>query len=147
VINRTRIARPAWALVAAVALPAAASAEIYSCTDALGRRHTADRPIDECSARVQVQLNPSGTVRRVLQPGPTVAEQMLPELHATLDPRLQTQTQQQLDRALLRRYPTEHDFEQQRALAVAAAAPEGRAGLQARFDSERARLKLLWHAR
>src|SRR5436190_9468818 len=37
---------------------------IYTCVDSKGRRLTADRPIAECTDRVQKELNPSGTVKR-----------------------------------------------------------------------------------
>jgi hypothetical protein len=44
---------------------------IYSCVDDKGRKLTSDRPIAECMDRVQNELNPSGTVKRVLEPQPT----------------------------------------------------------------------------
>lgn len=43
---------------------------IYSCVDDKGRKLSSDRPIAECLDRVQTELNPSGTVKRVLAPAP-----------------------------------------------------------------------------
>ena len=77
---------------------------IYSCVDDKGRKLTSDRPIAECLDRVQTELNPSGTVKRVLAP----------QLTAT-------------DRDLMARYPdrASHDKERAVALAQSAAASAG----------------------
>ena len=77
---------------------------IYSCVDDKGRKLTSDRPIAECLDRVQTELNPSGTVKRVLAP----------QLTAT-------------DRDLMARYPdrASHDKERAAALAQSAAASAG----------------------
>ena len=53
---------------------AAASATIYACVDANGKRLTSDRPIVECLNREQRQLNPDGSVRSVLPPAMTSDE-------------------------------------------------------------------------
>ena len=69
---------------------------IYSCVDDKGRKLTSDRPIAECMDRVQKELNPSGTVKRVLAP----------QLTAT-------------DRALMARYPDRASHDKERAAALA----------------------------
>eukprot|EP01036_Dinobryon_divergens_P002704 gene2704-3549_t len=51
-----------------------ASPGIFTCTDARGRTLTADRPIAECSDREQRELNPSGSVRRKVEPTYTARE-------------------------------------------------------------------------
>ena len=52
---------------------AAAGVGIYSCVDARGRTITADRPIADCSDREQRELNPSGTVKRKVEPTPAMS--------------------------------------------------------------------------
>lgn len=47
---------------------------IYTCTDAQGRKLTSDRPIPECLAREQRQLNNDGSTRRVVPPTLTADE-------------------------------------------------------------------------
>ena len=60
---------------AALAQPAAsASAGIYTCIDAQGRRLTSDRVIAECVAREQRVLNRDGSVQRVMPPTLTAEE-------------------------------------------------------------------------
>ena len=134
-----------WLALAVLGLPWAASAEIFTCVDSGGRRYTADRPIAECAERTQVQLNPSGTVRRVLAPAVTVAEEVAVNVHATSsDLRSQAEAQKQMDRALLRRYPSAEEFAAQRAAALAGRPAEQQAQLEARFGRELERLKVLW---
>jgi hypothetical protein len=59
-----------WAQGAAGPIP-----QIYTCTDASGRKLTSDRPIMECSDREQTILNPSGTVKARIGPVLTPFEQ------------------------------------------------------------------------
>lgn len=47
---------------------------IYTCIDAQGRLLSSDRPIPECRDRLQRELGPSGTVRRILEPPPSPEE-------------------------------------------------------------------------
>ena len=47
---------------------------VYTCTDAKGRKLTADRPIAECTDREQKILNPSGTVKAKVGPSLTAQE-------------------------------------------------------------------------
>jgi len=77
---------------------------IYSCVDDKGRKLTSDRPIAECMDRVQTELNPSGTVKRVLAPPPSAT-----------------------DRAQMARYPdrASHDKERATALEQSTAASAG----------------------
>ena len=134
-----------WLALAVLGLPLAAGAEIYTCVDGAGRRLTADRPIPECAERTQLQLNPSGTVRRVVAPAVTVADEVAVNVHATqADLRSQAEAQKQMDRALLRRYPDADAFAAQRAAALAGRPAEQQAQLEAKFASELARLKVLW---
>lgn len=68
---------------------------IYSCVDDKGRKLTSDRPIAECMDRVQKELNPSGTVKRVLAPPPSAT-----------------------DRAQMARYPDRASHDKERATAL-----------------------------
>ena len=55
------------------------SGGIYTCVDAKGRKITSDRPIVDCIDREQVELNPSGTVRRKVGPSLTAQERAAEE--------------------------------------------------------------------
>ena len=59
---------------AMAASPAGGAVQIYTCTDATGKKLTSDRPIAECIAREQRVLNADGSVRRVMPPTPTADE-------------------------------------------------------------------------
>ncbi len=93
---------------------------IYSCTDSKGRVLTADRPIADCNDREQTELNPSGTVRRKVDPTYTAREQADRDER---DRQAQLLAARQLEdrrreRALLMRYPNAaaHDHERAEAL-------------------------------
>lgn len=112
------------ATVWAGAMPAQAQANsggIYACTDANGRRITADRPIASCVDREQRVLgNTGGEVRRV---GPTLTDQ---ERSAQEAKRRQDQVEQQRlreersrDRAMLARFPSQGVHDAARAEAIA----------------------------
>lgn len=112
----------AWATVGpACAMEAGVPAGIYACTDAKGRRLTADRPIAECVDRDQRVLGNSGVeLRRV---GPTLTENERAELDAQ---RRRDQAEQRRvreersrERALIMRYPNQavHDSERADALS------------------------------
>ncbi|RZL87087.1 MAG: DUF4124 domain-containing protein [Variovorax sp.] len=100
--------------------PAAPATGIYSCTDGRGRTITADRPIADCVDREQRELNPSGTVRRKIEPTYTAREQ------AERDEReRQAQLQaarlleeRRRERALLVRYPNAAAHDRERAEAL-----------------------------
>src|SRR5260370_7451619 len=85
-MNKALHARFLWCALAgatvgpACALDAGVPAGIYACTDAKGRRLTADRPIAECVDRDQRVLGSSGVeLRRV---GPTLTDNERAELDA-----------------------------------------------------------------
>jgi hypothetical protein len=98
-----------------------ASPGIYTCTDARGRTLTADRPIAECTDREQRELNPSGSVRRKVEPTYTARELQEREDRAR-EAAIQTARltdERRRERALLVRYPNlaTHDRERSEALA------------------------------
>lgn len=94
---------------------------IYSCTDAQGRRLTADRPIAACVDREQRLLGPSGVERTRIGPTLTEAER---EAQA-VQRRQQLQAEQRArdeirrQRALAYRYPDKAAHDAERAAAVA----------------------------
>lgn len=95
---------------------------IYSCVDSLGRRITADRPIPECLDREQRELSPTGITRRVIPPNLTAEERAREEAKAQQESalRLKQAEEKKRDRALLARYGSQkqHDQERQQQLAV-----------------------------
>lgn len=93
---------------------------IYACVDDKGRKLTSDRPIPECMDRAQRELNPSGTVRRVLAPPPTAKDRAAQEEKEKLDAdeRLKATKEKQLDRALFKRYPDRASHDKERAAAL-----------------------------
>jgi hypothetical protein len=98
-----------------------ASPGIYTCTDARGRTLTADRPIAECTDREQRELNPSGSVRRKVEPTYTARELQEREDRAR-EAAIQAARltdERRRERALLVRYPNlaTHDRERSEALA------------------------------
>ncbi|SFN31672.1 DUF4124 domain-containing protein [Variovorax sp. OV329] len=99
----------------------AAAAGIYSCVDSKGRTITADRPIADCVDREQRELNPSGTVKRRVDPTLTAREQAEREEkdRQAQQALLRAQEERRRERALLIRYPTPaaHDRERTEALA------------------------------
>nr|WP_234642070.1 DUF4124 domain-containing protein [Delftia tsuruhatensis] len=111
-----------WAAAGpACALDAGLPAGIYACTDAKGRRLTADRPIAECVDRDQRVLGSSGVeLRRV---GPSLTENERAELDAQ---RRRDQAEQRRvreersrERALIMRYPNQAAHDAERAEAIA----------------------------
>jgi Domain of unknown function (DUF4124) len=100
---------------------AVASAQIYTCVDARGRKLTSDRPIAECADREQKELNTSGTVKRTVKPVMTAEEQRAfddKQKDAAEEAARQLEEKRK-DRALLTRYPNRatHDKERTEALA------------------------------
>lgn len=94
---------------------------IYTCTDARGRKLTSDRPIIDCIDREQKELNPSGTVRRTVDPSFTAREQAEREerrrQQALEDARALEERRR--DRALIVRYPSIEVHARERAEALA----------------------------
>lgn len=99
----------------------AAMAQIYTCTDASGRKLTSDRPIAECLNRDQKELNPSGTVKRVVKPTMTQEEQRLADLKRKAEQEEITRQEEERrkNRALLSRYPNKAAHDNERAVALA----------------------------
>ncbi|QNK70634.1 DUF4124 domain-containing protein [Variovorax sp. PAMC26660] len=96
------------------------AAGIFTCTDARGRTLTADRPIAECNDREQRELNPSGSIRRKVEPTYTARELAEREDRAR-EAAIQTARitdERRRERALLVRYPNAatHDRERNEAL-------------------------------
>ena len=93
---------------------------IYSCVDATGRKHTADRPIIDCSDREQRILNPDGSVKGVHPPSLTA------EQRAARDARERKLAEERAaiadagrrDRNLLKRYPDEASHQRAREVAL-----------------------------
>ena len=94
---------------------------VYTCTDAQGRKLTADRPIPECIDREQKVLNPSGTVKAKVGPSLTALERAEQEKRAKreIEERNRSADEKRRDRALMTRYPnkTMHDKERTEALS------------------------------
>jgi len=103
-------------------LTAAHGQRIYTCVDSTGRRITSDRPIAECTDRAQQELNASGTVRRTIAPSLTAQERAAAEERAKRadEERLRAEETRRRHRALLNRYRTPADHQQERAAALAA---------------------------
>lgn len=93
---------------------------IYTCVDANGRKITSDRPIAECMDRAQKEMNPSGTVKRVLAPPPTAKDMAKQEEKEKADEqtRIQQTGEKRLDLALLTRYPDRASHDKQRTAAL-----------------------------
>ncbi|HYP71512.1 MAG TPA: DUF4124 domain-containing protein [Variovorax sp.] len=99
---------------------AASGAGIYSCIDSRGRTITADRPIADCVDREQRELNPSGTVKRKVDPTLTAKEQAEREEkdRQAQQAALRAQEERRRERALLIRYPTPGAHDRERADAL-----------------------------
>lgn len=107
-------------MVSVLTVCSALAQGIYSCVDEKGRKLTSDRPIAECMDRPQKELNPSGTVRRVLAPPPTAKDRAALEEKEKQDAetRLQQAEDKRRDRALLSRYPDRASHDKERSLAL-----------------------------
>lgn len=109
----------AWAVIGALSgvvlwAGAAGSAQaqsggIYSCTDAQGKRHTADRPIPECLDRDQRVLNRDGSERRTVPPRMNAEERALAEERKRLQEQAAAAQKDAVrrDRNLMLRFPDE----------------------------------------
>lgn len=124
------------AVAAITSLLGSASAQgIYTCTDAKGRRLTADRPIIDCIDREQTELSNGGLPRRKIAPTPTAAEQAAEEEKAKRfeEQRIRVAEDKKRERALVTRYPNRGLHDKERAVALAlvdsvTAAAQKRAG-------------------
>jgi len=113
-----------WALAgplpALAQSPGAASAGIYSCVDAQGRRLTSDRPIVDCGNREQRVLNRDGSVQKVIPPAMTAeerAEREAAERRAELARAAQADAVRR-DRNLMARFPNEGAHRKAREAAL-----------------------------
>lgn len=116
-------AAPSLALLLVVAImpPAwAQGASIFTCTDAQGRHLTSDRIIPQCLDREQYELNPSGTVRRVIAPSLTAEERARAEARqrAEAEARAREAEDRRRNQALLIRFPNEEIHQRGRADAL-----------------------------
>ena len=111
------VALPAWGQAAN---GATATAGIYSCTDAQGRRLTSDRPIPDCGAREQRVLNKDGSVQRLIPPTLTAderAEREATERRSELARAAQADAVRR-DRNLVARFPNEATHRKSREAAL-----------------------------
>lgn len=115
-----------WALAAAVVVaPAMAQTPpesgIYSCTDAHGRRLTADRPIVACLDREQRVYGASGVERARVGPSLTDSEREAQALQRRQQLQAQQRARDELrrQRALAYRYPDQAAHDTERAAAIA----------------------------
>ena len=117
---RTVVRTGATALTALSMSGAVFAQGIYSCVDGAGRKITADRPIAECSDRAQKKINPSGTVKGVLEPALTADERAAREEKEKRAAALHEREMEEKrrDRALLLRYPSPAVHDKERALAL-----------------------------
>lgn len=119
------IARICGVAAAVVSAPAMAQKPpetgIYSCTDAQGRRLTADRPIAACVDREQRVFGPSGVERARV--GPTLTEVEREALAAQRRQQLlaeqRARDEERRLRALVYRYPDKLAHDAERAAAIA----------------------------
>lgn len=114
------MARVAWVALVACLCSIVQAQGIYSCVDAAGRKITADRPIAECIDRPQRQINPSGTVKRVVGPSLTAQERAAQEQKDKVAAEVQAREaeEKRRDRALLLRYPSRAVHDKERAEAL-----------------------------
>lgn len=93
---------------------------IYTCTDAVGKRLTADRPITECADREQRVLGPTGVERGRVGPALTEVEmaQHLEQRRQEQQAQQRAQEQRRRDAALLARYPQRSNHEAARRNAL-----------------------------
>jgi hypothetical protein len=107
-------------LAMSMAAPAA-WAQIFTCTDATGRKITSDRPITECLSKEQKELNPSGTVKRVVKPVMTAEEQRVADQKSKeeAEEKARQEEERRKNRALLSRYPNKAAHDKERATALA----------------------------
>jgi hypothetical protein len=98
----------------------AQTGSIYTCTDAQGRHLTSDRMIPQCLDREQYELNPSGTIRRVIPPSLTADERARLEARqrAEAEARARAIEERRKEQAMLIRYPNEESHQRARTVAL-----------------------------
>jgi len=98
----------------------AAPAQIFTCTNAAGKKLTSDRPIPECNDREQRVLNADGSVKRIQGPVLTAderSESEIREREASAD-RARKLEAIRRDRNLLARFPNEAAHRKARIAAL-----------------------------
>ena len=90
---------------------------IYTCADAKGRKIKSDRPIAESMDRIQQEISPTGTVKRVLLPPLTAQERVALEDKENKDAedRIKAAEEKRQNRALFKRYPDRASHDRERA--------------------------------
>jgi hypothetical protein len=120
-MNMVRLSKYAVLSLLAGLFAPLVSAQIFSCTDSTGRKLTSDRPIAECLSQDQKELNPSGTVKRVVKPVMTADEQRVADQKQKeeMEEKTRLEEERRKNRALLARYPNKaaHDKERTEAQA------------------------------
>lgn len=96
------------------------STSIYTCVDAQGRKITADRPIRECIDREQRELNPSGSVKRIVPPSLTAEERARDEARKRADAEAAARQNEdkRREQLLVSRYPNEQAHQRARGEAL-----------------------------
>ncbi len=109
-------------LVAGCGLGANVWADIYTCTDASGRKITSDTPIVECQNREQRVINSAGVVQKIIGSNLSAQEQAKVQLKLREDQAKQDALleQKRKDRALLARYANANQHDQERARQLGA---------------------------
>jgi hypothetical protein len=143
-LHRPPFSRVACALLLAAGAGSACAQAIYTCVDAKGRRLTSDRPIADCMDRQQKELNPSGTVRRVLAPSLTAEERAAAEEKAKReqDERAREEEEKRRDKALVARYPDRATHDKERAAALRQVEDSAAAGYKRLGELEAQQKKL-----
>ncbi len=121
-MHRTAALAALLAALSGQAIGAGATGDsIYTCTDAKGRRLTADRPIAECVDREQTELSPGGLPRRKIGPTLTAAERAVQEEQdrRQAEERSRLIEEKGRQRALVARYPNREAHDKERADALA----------------------------
>jgi Domain of unknown function (DUF4124) len=87
--------------------PCSGATPIYQCVDSSGKRLTSDRPIAACTDREQRQLNPDGSVKRIIPPSMTSEERAATEAseRAEQAKRVTKKDEVRRDRMLALRFP------------------------------------------
>ena len=134
--DRARAA--ASTVLLALALAAApASATLFTCTDANGRKFTSDRPPPECANLPVRELRADGSVRRVIEPPPTEEQRKAraEQAQRALQEQEAKRSQARRDIALLETYAASADIEAARRAALVSR--------QATIDRSKQRLETL----
>lgn len=133
-----------WAGNALAQTAPAGSGTIYACTDAKGRRITADRPIADCVDRDQRVLGATGVELRRVGPTPTDQERATQEAkNRQQEAEQQRQREERSrERAMLLRYPNQAAHDAARAQAIAQVTSQMELGQQRQAELRERRKKI-----